>query len=330
MDIDGRGLQALPTRRAVNCFLRLFTRLPGKSLRPRPWPRSATPLSRRMGRAVLFSFPVFSARRTRRFHNALSPGRSIHVFIPASAVPSPSRSRIVFPAGVSAPSTSRGGRVFPFTAAAVPQVLLSRIIPSQYRPSLYIVRHTSPFTFPLRRFRSFLSESGLARSYCAGCGASQFAVATVGPSSSNHFLIRTGCALNIARHTPPCTFPLRRFRGFSSKSGLARSYCAGRGGQSNVLHDLGHAPLRRSAAFLADVAVSAGSMPLLRGDTTRILMPYFKGIGHASLRRGATSRSCRRGEIASPHCAEAQLPYLTECERVQFHAPITGTRPERL
>ena len=217
-----------------------------------------------MGRAVLFSFPVFSARRTRRFHNALSPGRSIHVFIPASAVPSPSRSRIVFPADASAPSTSRGGRVFPFTAA-VPQVLLSRIIPSRNRPPLYI-----------------------------------------------------------ARHAPPFTFPLRRFRGFSSKPSRLRPYCAGRGGQSNVLHDLGHAPLRRSAAFLADVAVSAGSMPPLRGDTTRILMPYFKGIGHASLRRGATSRSCRRGEIASPHCAEAQFPYLTERERVQFHAPITG------
>lgn len=297
-------------------------------MRPRPWPRSATPLSRRMGRAVLFSFPVFGAKRTRRFHNALSPGRSIHVFIPASAVPSPSRSRIVFPAGVSAPSTSRGGRVFPFTAA-VPQVLLSRIIPSQYRPPLYIARHAPSFTFPLRRFQGFSFKSGRLRPYCAGRGASQFAVATVGPSSSNHFLIRTGCALNIARHTPPCTFPLRRFRGFLSKSGRLRPYCAARRSAQCSLRPR-PCPIAQGAASLADIAVSAGSMPPLRGDTTRILMPYFKGIGHASLRRGATSRSCRRGEIASPHCAEAQLPYLTECERVQFHAPITGTRPERL
>ncbi len=74
MDINDYGLQALPTRRAVNCFLRLFTRLPGKSLHPRSWLRSATPLSRRMGRAVLFSFPVFSARKTRSFHHIPSQG----------------------------------------------------------------------------------------------------------------------------------------------------------------------------------------------------------------------------------------------------------------
>ena len=191
------------------------------------------------GRPFLFS--RFQRPENAQLSSHSFAGHSIHVFIPASAVPSPSRSRIVFPADASAPSTSRGGRVFPSAAAAVPQVLLSRIIPSQYRPPLYIARHTPPFTFPLRRFQGFSFKSGRLRPYCAGRGASQFAVATVGPSSSNHFLIRTGCALNIARHTPPFTFPLRRFRGFSSKSSRGRSYCAGRGGQSNVLHDLGHA-----------------------------------------------------------------------------------------